>query len=746
MIATQITTSRGLPALALALLFATAGLIGCGGDPPQDEPDNQNQLNQEPDNQNQDPGNQIQDPDHNQSFDPSVIPAYLIVDVSPTRFAYALDTRVTPRARAYNYQWQPLGEVPVEWTVTPAELVEKDDPHDRWYLREQGQVTFEACAVDALPSHPACASHTVHVADGPTVTLETPIGGDHFSGQNSDTVLVEGVVTSARDINRVQINGIDVPIDSDRRFSYEYTPNFGVNTIIVRAFDGLHPLDGLDAASFIWAPDFLPTEHDGTSLHTQLDTALIMRLGQNFFDDGSNPTMISDSQILTEDLADIIYLVLLFLDLGAQLPDPVVDSSGFYLSVPEVQIGEPRVEIDTTSTGLQIFAQLQDIHAVTSGHLDFADQLLNLDGSIEAGLAVFAEVDVEKTSANEPVTVELVNFAIAIENATGNFASDEANAIFELADSLLRESLETILLDSVNLSFIDTLPDLLTDVFTSLEEAIAYQPFDVDVGVGDPLLLEFYGQISQLLPTYLQGIEGIVEAQLAIETARSFPDNPGVAVMTSGPRPLPLFDESRIQIGLDLALINAIFNNLWDAGLLDLDISTMVPPSLGPLLQTGHATGMLPPVAAPPVGNQPYDLLLHLGQLELDLGWATQTDRFGARLAVGANLLIQDDAIAIEISDDPDIELWLIDSTEESPFLDAGGLISLIRNQLWPQIDDALGEGLSFSLPIPDLAGLDEFSPELADLDLDIRMTRPLEVREGFLILEAAFEGELFLD
>ena len=735
-----------LKRLLLFLLLGSfsSAFVGCT-EPATD----QNQLNHENGDAEADLDSDADaDGDGEQSSRIEQIPAHMTMEVSPARFVYAPDTRVTPRVRVYNYNWVELSDYNLQWTVSPESSVEKDEDQNRWYLREEGEVTFKACAEVPALFNEVCASRTVMVAmGGPKITLERPLPGEHFDGAEYGMIPVEGVVSSPVEISRVEINGEYVEVDADRRFSHQVQPHFGVNQVTVRAFDGLHPVDGIAAASVIWAPSFHPVHHDSEEqlITTELDDAIILQLGQNFFDNGEPPVYISDSHILTEDLADIIYLVLTYLDLQSQLPDPVVDTSSFVLSVPNVIVENPRVEIDVTDSGLQLYAQIQDLVAETSGFLELSDQTLDLSGQIVARLSIFADVQVSKESPEEPISVELVDFQLAIEGAEPNFAAPEANAIFELANSALRQSLEDILLDSVDLAFIDTLPDLLIDIFTSLEDAMAHQEFDLDLGFGAPLLLTFSGQIGQLLPIYREGLEGFVSAQLQVSAENRFPDNPGIALLQDGPGEFPFFSASSVQIGLNLALINAIFHNLWSAGLLDLEISDVIPANFANLIRDARARGKLPPVAAPPRRDEAFDLMLHVGQFELDLDWNDRTDRFGAAISVGIDLNIANDSIAIEISSNPVINLWLIDTTASQPLLDADALRSLIRTQIWPQLEAAIGEGLSFGLPIPEISGLDSFAPALSGLDLDIRMLRPMEERSGFLMLEAGFEGELFL-
>lgn len=722
-----------LPLLAISL--AGSVISGCGSDDPPATAVETNQ-NQDETNQNQDPRPEPEKPSA----------AHLVVNLSPGLTTYPVDARISPSAKAYDEELRPLSDIRFEWTVSPEDAVEKDGDARRWFVRREGEITFRACTTNTEKQ--VCAERIATVSNGgPRVVLERPLPGEYFKATDFETVPVEGIVSSATDLSHIKINGQDVPLDANGRFAHSIAPKFGVNTVFVRAFDGLHPDDGLSAASFIWAPDFLPSTEDSEAgeLLATSPNAIIMKLGQNFFDDGISPTSISESHFITDDLADLLHLVLRYLDLQSQIPDPAIDSDSFVLRVPDIQLAEPRVELDTTEDGLILFAQIPELIAETQGHLSFSDQTLDLTGQITARLSIFAAIDARKNFGDDSFTVELQDFQLAIEDAVPAFQSPEANAIFQLAEGALRENLETLILDTVNLSFIDTLPELLETVFNSLDEAMAYQEFELDADLGNPITLKFEGAIEELIPSYYEGLTGYVAAELAASGTSHFPDSPGVALDHPGLRHFPFFQSSRIQIGLDLGLINTFFHLVWDAGLLDIDITEMIPPAFANLIQHGKAEGKLPPVAAPPVGNEPYDLMLHLGQLELELGWPNQTDRFGARLSVGVDLTVADDAIAIELGEDPIIDLWLIETTAEKAFLPAEELAKLIRSQLWPRIEESIGEGLSFSLPVPEISGLGDFAPALEDLTFDVRMTRALDARSGFLMLDVAFEGELFL-
>ncbi|RAL21772.1 hypothetical protein DL240_13045 [Lujinxingia litoralis] len=720
---------RSLQTILFALLpLALCGpaLIACGSDTePTGAPNEDVDAGEEPD----------ADPSWEQ-------PALVRVELNPSRLAYATGTRITPRATVFDGLNRPISGADITWEVSPAEAVEQQDDEARWFVRQEGRVTFKACvAVDA--GEPVCGSTDALVDNTPPdILIESPAPGAQLLAADHPSVEVRGAVTDPNSIVSVHVNGEAVELDGEGRFSATYEPHFGINSVYVTAYDGVQNREGYAQSDFIWAPAYHPTGEDGT---LTLEDGLILNLGQNFFDDGQDPEFLSESQVFTDDLADILYLVLRHLDLNSQLPDPVVDSSALVLRVLDVNVNEPRVELDLTDEGLQLFAQIPNLVATTAGGLELNDQSLSLEGDLSASLAIYAEVRIAKNSAEDDFEIELERFDLALERATPNFVSPEVNAVFELANSALRTSLEEMILESVNLSFIDTLPQLLLDLFTSLEDAMAAQSFDLDLGLGEPIALNFAGQISQFTPVHREGLEGVIRAELSTSAEPIFEQSPGVALMSEPSPELPYFLSSRLQLGLNLALINGIFHEVWNAGLLTMDISEMIPAPFNNLVQAARVEGKLPPLIAPPTAGEPYDLMVHLGQLEIELTYPDRVDRFGVRLSVGANMGLQAGEIGLELADEPSIHMWLIDASIGEPQFDANALETLMYEQLWPEIEGAVGEGLSFAVPAPDLSSLGEFSPELSNLQLTLEQSQPLSTRQGFLMVDANFRGELVL-
>ena len=738
------TSSNQINRLFIALLaagVALSSLPACSSD------DESSSSNQEENNQEE----------NNQEEEAAELPAQLFIDLNPHRETYVVGTEVTAEADLYDAQGDPFsGDVDVEWTINPTNIIDLDDDEATFEVTGQGRINIEGCVIDPNDGSVTdiCNDRRITASDGMgAIVLETPVAGDHFSGEDTETISVTGQADPALVDGTVQINGQTVSTDASGNFEYELEPVFGINTIDVRAFDGVNTADSTATVSVMWAPEYMPLDidTDAGTLGTQNDQALILSLGQNFFDDGTSYTEASDSLIIAEDLGDIVEVLLKFLDITDQIPDPVVDQGAFSLSVPDVHIGEPVVEIDVTDDGIELFGQIPSLTAETEGFIELTDEAstIDLSGHIEAGVAIFAAIDIEKAGPDDDVLVDLTDFEIAIEQAQPNFDSDEANALFELADSVLRDQLNDILFDAIDLSFVDALPTLMEELFESLDGILDNQQFDLELeDFGIDLLVNLDGQVGQLTPIAGEGIEGFVSAGISMDADPVYPDAMGVPVEPVEDGVMPFFSGGRLQLGINASLLNAVMHAVWNAGLLDLDVTEQLGDEI-PLVNGAILDGRLQPIVRPAAKGEPYDIVLHAGQVEIELdvddisSGDSQQDRFGADIQVGANLDLSGGDISISISDEPSVHIWLIDSTESSPVVDQDQLLTLVEGELWPMITEELGDGLAFDLPLPELDMLADFAPELGAMELILRQNRDLSQREGYLMLDATLEGEI---
>ena len=319
---------------------------------------------------------------------------------------------------------------------------------------------------------------------------------------------------------------------------------------------------------------------------------------------------------------------------------------------------------------------------------------------------------------------------MAIEQASSDFADERAEAVFTLAQSALRTQIETVLVDALRDSFIDTLPALLSDALNSLDEALAGQTFPLDAGLGGgPIDITFNGQITSFTKDPLRSVDASVDTTLAAEVAPS-KESLGTALMVPyAEGQAPFLQRSRVQIALRLGLINGLLHGLWDAGLLDLDATALLPDNLSGLISEATLQAQLPPVAYPPRAGEPYDLMIHIGQLELTLTNSLTDQRvlYGVNLRAGVNAELAEGELGITISEVPELQIWVIEVLEggETARLSAQQLEGLFTSQLWPSLTEALGEGLGLPLPVLEISELGTYAPRPVRLRADLRPGPP---------------------
>src|SRR6185295_18711580 len=99
--------------------------------------------------------------------------------------------------------------------------------------------------------------------------------------------------------------------------------------------------------------------------------------------------------------------------------------------------------------------------------LHVSDTTIGLDGGVNASLSGYAHASITKASPTDPVVVSVSTFDVVLETATGAFVDDQANAVFALASSYLRTTVEQMLQSSLQGTLESVLPQALEGVFQS---------------------------------------------------------------------------------------------------------------------------------------------------------------------------------------------------------------------------------------------------------------------------------------
>ena len=404
------------------------------------------------------------------------------------------------------------------------------------------------------------------------------------------------------------------------------------------------------------------------------------------------------------------------------------------LRVPSVTLGEPYAEIAVLDDGVDVFLRVGDLVATTEGQLVVDTETLDLTGTLDARASAYARFTVRKDAPSDEVAVDVVEVDVAIESVDGTFASPEAAAVFRLAAGVLRTTLEAQLRDVIGGVIGDVIPPVLSGVLSGIDHALE----GVSVAIDQPPLpaieLRIDGRMSRIEPRYRDALAAPLSLSVSVPSASLHPGSRGVARAALDPDALAetSLGDAPGRIGVRLGVLNALLHVLWDAGLLDLDLTPLLPDSVSGLVSEPTLTPLLPPIVRPTrTGEDEHDLVLSLGELELELVYDGARARFGVRADAGVDVSLSASTLRMELAEDPAFHVWPIDVPDEATIL-TPELVEEVLRTLWPDLRASLADGLSFAIPIPPLTALDTVAPDLAGLSLSLdenRSARPAAQR-----------------
>lgn len=727
-------STRSFLALALALSLLSA----CGED--EKPPVVSTQMEADMGDSDMEPQGDTGQPE--EDLPEPLVPTGLEVLIEPGRAIYKPGLNLLPTARVYDQHGAPLEGAEVRWSVEPAEAAALQGT-GRWRLMSEGPITFHGCAGE--PAQEVCASKTV-LSDqaGPRITIEAPLPGEQLSAEDGATLELRGQVTDTHGEVQLFFHGAQpVELGPDGSFSITVEPTPGVNHLELTATDGLQPADTVSAVDILWSRGYQPGPTEGVA-DLFLQDALTLHLGRRFLDDGQPLVVAEDQQeIIVQDLAGVLELLLQEVEVLSRLPDPVIDSDVVSLRLTSFRALDSTVEIRALEDGLEIFLRLGNVRLGTQGLFSLQGEEISLDGAIEATASAYIRVSLSKESREAPYVVDLTSLEVALEELRPRFLDGDANAVLDFAQSALRATVEQLLLDMVVQDFAQDVPGVLADALSSLDGALSGLSLPLDTGLSAPINLELDAGVYRVTTHPGEHIEANLEAAIRTGAPSLHPESRGVGLMHWPQAQAPFLSNKRLQIGGPMALLNGILHTLWDAGLMDIPVSDVLPPEIGFLILDANVVPRLPPVIRPRrPGDLDHDMILELGQFELHAQLAQQQDVYGFLVQVGADISLADGQLQVVISPDLTITIWVISSTgEEGARFTPDALRGAIVSQLLPLLTDLLAQSISVPLPVLEVNEITELAPGLDGLTLTPVQERPLQFRDGFFFFEGNLEG-----
>lgn len=656
-------------------------------------------------------------------------PSGVFVHVSPSQAFYPVTTQVSVTATVTDGAGAELHDAQVTWTAEPADAASPAGDAGAFRLDKVGDVTFTACAVDDAS---ACGSAKIKVSPGaPVLVLTKPQPGDELGGDGKSSFTVEGKVTGPT--TRVFVDGAPATVAPDGTFTSDVAATFGVNHLIVSADDGEDPevrseLDVAFGAAYApavdakGAPSFAATD------------ALVLDLGQRFFDDGTAVPLNAPHPVTLPDMADVVARVVAGLDIKSKLPSPLIASSGVALTVSSTNVDDVTVETALAGDGLDLFVRVGKLSLGTTGSLDLSGTPVSLNGGVEAALSAYAHATIAKASPTAPVVVTVGTFDVALETATGKFTDPQANAIFALAAGFLRTTVEQKLKSALSDALQGSLPKALESVFESLDTALANRTFDIDAAPLPKVALTLDGHLNQVALAPRESLRAKLSLAAHTDHASALhPKSRGVALADTSTADA-LFASPRAQLSVRLALLNGLLHTLWNSGLLEIPKSDAIPLSV---------SAKLPPIVRLPREGETDDLVVSLGELELLPGGDEANGRLGVLLEAGLGVELADDTLRLRLADKPVVTVWTIKEPPGASLFTPDVIKGMLTESLWPKLRDGITKGLSIKLPLPPLGSVASVAPSLSGLALQTGLNRRVAYRNGFVVLDAKIEGVL---
>jgi hypothetical protein len=603
---------------------------------------------------------------------------------------------------------------------------------------------MRALAIAALV---ACGSDPITPPEPGEITLvvTSPAPGEELLASEHPTITVTGTISSTSpDALEVWVNRSRVEVAADGSFTAELPPTLGVNHVDVEGGDGVgaYVTQELDV---LWAPAYLPPIAGTTGF--ALPGALELRLGQRFFDPRVFDTTLdlTTDPVVARDLASALELIIWHLDLASLLDGAIqVGEGNATLDVTIPSATPANIVVDARiveGNRIALDIDLLGVFLATDGTFRFGNRTLLVDGGIAADM--HASATLELTLANDAIEVTVLDATATVGPLVPQFDGpngDELDAFITIGGNDFRTLVEGLIVADLVPAFTEQVPPLLEALLGATGNLLDNVSFPLDPGLGNPVTLMLDGTTGGLdvMPGPTLG-HVTVRQDVTIQTSAVAPIHPSSrgAPQTAAMPEQSFSGASSVGVNLRQDFLNALLHALWNSGLLEgsatfggltATLSARLPPVVLPT----------PPESSCKIDGVRCDVIIQLGQIEIQLADFEQS--FAVNATAGARILVDGNQISLVIEETPVLRAW--ETSTGGGQLTPDAIEEVIGDVVWPELFGAIGENLSLTLPIPDLAelGLTELAPGLANAQLKLVMRDRPSVATGFLGLGADLE------
>jgi hypothetical protein len=644
------------------------------------------------------------------------IPETLALVLDPEQVNYPLDTSITVTAigmDAYGnvVEVGPLGPL----NIAPPDVAEAKSNGTFKFLTS-GEILLSACLVDAPD---VCGNRTVLAdVDGPTIDVYTPARGAMLSGDQK--VLVSGKVWDAHNgVAEVTLNGQTIAVAPDGAFSAPMDSVHGLNLVDVVATDHVGN-EGRATRSYLYTTKYLAAGSDDPAA-ALVDKALLGYLDDSLF--------YNSTPGATDSLSALFQVVLADLDIGALLPNPVVQDQDlsvlclwdkYDIFINNIQYGTPDVILSPVTGGITLQITIPNFtgdFAIETDGFACAD----FSGSVSAN-ALLAQAMIEMTSSPAgDLVVNVTQTEVLFDNLQIKLNGIPGTLLNWLID--LFQGTVANLLQNEFKKQVEEMVSGLTDTLAETLGVPIEIPLDGFVPGNDPVLLKLFVRFSKAV---FSESGGDLDTRVSITAPHTNgienPGSLGRAACLAQDEPFFQFDlanPSPIELAGHFDLLNQALYGLWSNGGLHLHVTSEALAEMGTdvggygisdlVLDTAP---LLPPVLTS--CNEAGELRAQIGDFYLEANMAM----FGVPadihmflfLELAADLSVVDGEVGPEIAlaiDEPNYVIVGIESVNDEWKGKEEMLTGLITETLVPKLLESLQDKpISFALPTINLGGL----------------------------------------
>lgn len=669
---------------------------------------------------------------------PQAETGWVLVDIAPRRPVYRTTDTFTATAEVFDV-FGDLTDDAVVWSISPAEMGVVD-ANGAVEVRGEGQGFVVACADEI------CGRAGFFVDNAPpTLIVAAPEQNTRLVGFAGRNLTVRGQALDTRATPLVHVNGEPADVDADGQFTIDLTADFGINRVVVTADDSVHaPVRA--TRDVMWAPRWEAADAEGLDL----PGAMALRLDQTLLDADAEVEVPAEGGLVqVRELAAFVSVLMGLVDGEGLLGNPQIsDTEALSLRIANISLGEPVVDIGFTAEGIELFVRLPGMRIGTEGHLTLEGDPLSLEGSINASMVAFAQMQLS-LGEDGAFVVEAGEIGVAVEEIVGEFENPTVEALLSALGSQLNAVVRGLILELVEGVVRDSLPAAVQTALGGILSSLERLPLNIDLGIEGlvPVRMELRMTPAQLAVSRRSRAEVRLDGRI-VHTANppmALHADPGVPYLSDDQiQPVP---GSGLGLSARLALINGLLHEVWRGGLLRFQ--PPLPAQFAGLLGEVHVDAEIPPIVtpAPPELDLPLvaDVVMRLTMQPEGL---SEPHVFSLLLRAGIGLDIADGRFGLELAEAPILDASLISRGDDmEPPLGPDALATFIEAALWPEIQAALAGGLDLDLSPVDVpvGAFFEIAPRVQSLSIGPAFEDDARVRSGRVQLEGALQVNVTL-